>query len=498
MKTEPDFVDQTDTDFIIQDNILKSKEVPLSMEYTNIGKLLLDRMKAKPDLVGQISNDLYELIARIEANDVVAVCVPNIMDSFAPFFVIFCVGAIFTPWNSTMDIRQSPLIFNPSEFLLNMIISSNEFLSDDYNTKGILFWLSPYFWMSGVLLTLNSIVNYHSRLLYPTFEEEMMCKIIEKYKINLETITISKLNLSGAIFTAKTQIKLKECFPKMTEFYDIITAQKSHHKADNVETVGKNTQIKIVDLKTRCALGNKYRGNQISPSEIENLLQTHPDVVEIAVVGIPHILDDEHPIAFVIKVLGNRMRASKISSKKYNGFLSFTRWCEIFRKNTIHTASKKISRKDLNVIAKSYQHTSNFITKDNIWKGIEKPISLKYTNIGKLLLDRMKAKPDFVGQLKESLVDSLIETTKLENHDIKIVVFGKASNAIPFSKILRGHRKCDVNNFECTSVDNVHDTAIIAYSSGTTGFPKGVQIFYYSCLYTVFSENLGVCNIPYG
>ncbi|KAF7385706.1 hypothetical protein HZH66_011548 [Vespula vulgaris] len=66
MKTEPDFVDQSDTDFIIQDNILKGKEVPLSTEYTNIGKLLLDRMKAKPDLVGQISNDFYELIARIQ------------------------------------------------------------------------------------------------------------------------------------------------------------------------------------------------------------------------------------------------------------------------------------------------------------------------------------------------------------------------------------------------------------------------------------------------
>nr|KAF7409341.1 hypothetical protein H0235_014193 [Vespula pensylvanica] len=44
--------------------------------------------------------------------------------------------------------------------------------------------LSPYFLMSGVLLTLNSIVNYYSRLLYPTFEEEMAYKIIEKYKVN--------------------------------------------------------------------------------------------------------------------------------------------------------------------------------------------------------------------------------------------------------------------------------------------------------------------------
>lgn len=49
----------------------------------------------------------------------------------------------------------------------------------------------------------------------------------------------------------------------MTEFCNIITAQKSHHKADSVGTVGKNAQIKIVDLKTRCALG---------PNKIDELL----------------------------------------------------------------------------------------------------------------------------------------------------------------------------------------------------------------------------------
>lgn len=98
----------------------------------------------------------------------------------------------------------------------------------------------------------------------------------------------------------------------------------------------------------------------------------------------------------------------------------------------------------------------------------------------------MKLSREKIVSTEESLVDSLIEAAKLENHDIKIVVFDKASNAIPFPKILQDHRKCDVNNFECTSVDNVHDTAIIAYSSGTTGFPKGVQIFHYSCLMLSF------------
>lgn len=46
----------------------------------------------------------------------------------------------------------------------------------------------------------------------------------------------------------------------------------------------------------------KYRGHQITPTEIENVLQSHPAVLEVAVVGIPHPTDDEHPIAFVSKI----------------------------------------------------------------------------------------------------------------------------------------------------------------------------------------------------
>lgn len=110
----------------------------------------------------------------------------------------------------------------------------------------------------------------------------------------------------------------------------------------------------------------KYRGFQISPSEIENLLQSHPDVVEVAVVGIPHLQDDEHPIAFITKVPGSkvrfyrknlwlktsrefsyllhpiqcsgiRTRVTRIGGKKYDGYLPFTRGCEIFRKNAPYT-----------------------------------------------------------------------------------------------------------------------------------------------------------------
>jgi len=45
----------------------------------------------------------------------------------------------------------------------------------------------------------------------------------------------------------------------------------------------------------------KYRGYHISPGEIENMLILHPAVLEVAVVGVPHVSDNEHPLAYVTK-----------------------------------------------------------------------------------------------------------------------------------------------------------------------------------------------------
>lgn len=48
----------------------------------------------------------------------------------------------------------------------------------------------------------------------------------------------------------------------------------------------------------------KFRGHQISPYELEEILLKHPGVMEVAVVPIPHDLDLERPMAFVKKVPG--------------------------------------------------------------------------------------------------------------------------------------------------------------------------------------------------
>jgi len=44
----------------------------------------------------------------------------------------------------------------------------------------------------------------------------------------------------------------------------------------------------------------KYKGYQVPPAELEALLLTHPDVLDAAVVGVPHAEGGEAPKAFVV------------------------------------------------------------------------------------------------------------------------------------------------------------------------------------------------------
>ncbi|KAI4477209.1 hypothetical protein M0802_014771 [Mischocyttarus mexicanus] len=292
------------------------------------------------------------------------------------------------------------------------------------DTNGIPLWLSSYFWISGVLLTLSCLVNYCKRLLYPKFDEEMTCKIIQKHKITWVFLSPSMVNrilhsgyfhkydmssvtrvyIGGAKFSENSQNKLKECLSNadiiqmygMTELCGIVTAQRSNSKPGTVGIIAKNCQIKIIDLETEKALGPnksgellakslmitkgwlhtgdlayydengeitiidriketmKYRGIQISPCEIENLLQTYKDVVEVAVIGIPHLQDDEHPRAYITKIPG-----SKISERDLQEFVKknmadsyLLRGGVKFLDKMPHTPSGKISRKDLKAMVK--------------------------------------------------------------------------------------------------------------------------------------------------
>ncbi|XP_076758984.1 uncharacterized protein LOC143428154 [Xylocopa sonorina] len=98
----------------------------------------------------------------------------------------------------------------------------------------------------------------------------------------------------------------------------------------------------------------KYRGHQISPSEIEALLQTHPAVVEAAVVGVPHPTDDEHPIAFVCKAPNKEVSAEELIKLVEVNMMDHNRLRAgvKFLPKLPYTNSGKIARKELRAMAK--------------------------------------------------------------------------------------------------------------------------------------------------
>lgn len=49
--------------------------------------------------------------------------------------------------------------------------------------QGPSIWFSSLYWMSGIIMNFNAINNCSKAILYPQFDEEMLCRLIEKYKV---------------------------------------------------------------------------------------------------------------------------------------------------------------------------------------------------------------------------------------------------------------------------------------------------------------------------
>lgn len=91
--------------------------------------------------------------------------------------------------------------------------------------------------------------------------------------------------------------------PKATEdaFVDIPGDDGGKWFCTGDIAVLRNGKFYIVDRKKEIL---KYKGQQVAPAEIENLLFTHPRIQEAAVVGVPGMGDDdgsELPRAYVVR-----------------------------------------------------------------------------------------------------------------------------------------------------------------------------------------------------
>jgi fatty-acyl-CoA synthase len=65
----------------------------------------------------------------------------------------------------------------------------------------------------------------------------------------------------------------------------------------------------VVDRKKDVIISG---GENIYPAEVERALSDHPDVVEVAVVGVPHARWIETPLAVVVLVNGSTVREAEL------------------------------------------------------------------------------------------------------------------------------------------------------------------------------------------
>lgn len=92
----------------------------------------------------------------------------------------------------------------------------------------------------------------------------------------------------------------------------------------------------------------KYKGYQVAPAELEHLLNSHPDVVESAVVPLSDEEAGQVPVAFVVRQSGSNIDESKLKHFVAQQVSPYKRIRRImFIDSLPKNASGKVMRKEL-------------------------------------------------------------------------------------------------------------------------------------------------------
>ncbi|XP_014211352.1 4-coumarate--CoA ligase 1-like [Copidosoma floridanum] len=111
-------------------------------------------------------------------------------------------------------------------------------------------------------------------------------------------------------------------------------------------------EISITDRIKEVIICQNYH---ISPSQIEGILLQHPEVKEVAVVPVPHQVDIERPMAFVVKIPGAKVTAEVLMElpASYDEYFRLTGGV-VFLEKLPYTNTGKKSLRDLKEMAKAY------------------------------------------------------------------------------------------------------------------------------------------------
>ncbi|XP_068083083.1 luciferin 4-monooxygenase isoform X3 [Anabrus simplex] len=171
----------------------------------------------------------------------------------------------------------------------------------------LLHYSSP-FWISAPVLNLLGIYMGVEMLLGVRFEEEMFLKTIEEHKVVDED--------TGRAVGPYVEGELCMKGPTLTKGYyrnpeataAAIDKDGWLHSGD-VAYYDDEGFFYIVD---RIKDLIKYRGNHVAPVEIESQLLEHPEVKDCAVVGVKHDLNQERPMAVVIRQPGSKVTEKEL------------------------------------------------------------------------------------------------------------------------------------------------------------------------------------------
>lgn len=98
-----------------------------------------------------------------------------------------------------------------------------------------------------------------------------------------------------------------------------------------------------------------YRSINVSPAEIEATLQSHPSVLEVGVIPVPHDIEEEHAMAFVARVPGKQVTEQELMDLVDQNLPWF---CKLyagirFLEKLPRTPTGKIAKKELKQLAKT-------------------------------------------------------------------------------------------------------------------------------------------------
>ncbi|XP_050517592.1 uncharacterized protein LOC126892162 isoform X2 [Diabrotica virgifera virgifera] len=153
---------------------------------------------------------------------------------------------------------------------------------------------STLYWISAVLYQLAGIIIGGAKVTVQKMDPHETWKLIDKYKVvDVFTGAICGPNEEG-------ELRIKSEF--------LMSGYHNHDTSDSFDSEGwmKTGDIVTYDedgcfyIKDRIKEMIKYKGFQIAPAMLEQLIMTHSSVAQVVIIGIPHDADGDHPMAVIV------------------------------------------------------------------------------------------------------------------------------------------------------------------------------------------------------